>query len=182
MIKQEQDIDIALLAKGDVGLWRTFVRRISPVVFSVIRGTLISAGRDGGEAHDLLQELFLRLCKDNFRLLKQYNPERARLSTWLAVIARNMTIDYLRRRRPPTISLEEIPEQGSEETGIGHEMDGIVISFQVLPPRQMMVMKLMYEKDMDVKEVADFMGITEQSVRSMHHKAVKKLRSIVADG
>jgi RNA polymerase sigma-70 factor (ECF subfamily) len=179
LINHLQKIDIDLLVQGDRRQWKKFVRQISPVVFSVIKKTLVSAGRDAGEVHDILQELFVRLCDNNFRLLKSYDPKRARLTTWLAVIARNMAIDYLRRCRLRYTILGEIPDKGPDERSIKCDADHIILSFDVLPPRQMMVMTLLYKKDMNIKEVAGFMGITEQSVRSMRHKAVKKLRRIV---
>ena len=172
MIGQKQDI--ALLLRGDRRCWECFVREISPVIFTVLKRVLASSGCDENHAHDLLQDLFVKLCRDDFRLLRQYDPGRSRITTWLAIIARNMAIDYVRRSRPPALSIDEVPEQAAD----GHDTDraAIDISFDLLPPRQMLVMKLLYERDMDVKEVAGFLGITEQTVRSMRHKAIAKLR------
>ncbi len=176
MINHLSEIDLDLLVQGDHRQWENFVRQVSPVVFSVIKKTLVAAGRGEGEAHDILQEMFAKLCAGNFLLLKKYNPQKAKLTTWLAVIARNMAIDYLRRCRSQYCSMDEISAKGARNEDASLDADKIMLSFDLLPARQMMVMKLIYEKDMDVKEVARFMGITEQSVRSMRHKAVVKLR------
>ncbi len=174
MRQREYELDIDLLVTGNPKQWEIFVRQISPVVFSVIKKTLMSAGRNVYEAHDLLQDFFVRLCSDDFRILKRYDPRRSRLSTWLAVIARNMTIDHLRRSRKQHLSLDLLQEQKADEQP--DEGEHIHISFKMLPPRQMLIMKLLYERDMDVKEVAAFLGIAEQTVRSTRHKAVKRLR------
>ena len=178
MINHLSEIDLDLLVKGDHRQWKNFVRQVSPVVFSVIKKTLVTAGQDEGEAHDILQEMFAKLCAGNFLLLRKYNPEKAKLTTWLAVIARNMAIDYLRRCRAQYCCMDEISGKGAQDENADLDTDKIMLSFDLLPARQMMVMKLIYEKDLDVKEVARFMGITEQSVRSMRHKAVVKLRHI----
>ena len=182
MIEDLRKIDMDLLLQGDHRQWKIFVRQVSPVVFSVIKKTLAAAGQDSGEVHDILQDLFVRLCDNDFRILKKYDPKRAKLTTWLSVIARNMAIDYLRRCRFKYTSLDEVEYEKSEEHASKFDGDEIVLSFDTLPPRQMMAMKLLYEKDMDVREVARFMGVTEQSVRSMRHKAIKKLRGIVGSG
>jgi len=177
LIDHFQKIDIDLLVKGDHLEWKNFVRQVAPLVFSVIKKTITPAGRDAVEAQDILQDMFAKLCKNDFQLLKKYNPKKAKLTTWLAVIARNMAIDYLRTCRPQ-VSMEEISGNDTQEEGRKLDADKILLSFDLLPPRQMMVMKLLYEKDMDVKEAARFMGIAEQSVRSMRHKAVTKLKAI----
>ncbi len=179
MTSHLQKIDIDLLVQGDHEQWKRLVNQSSPIVFSVIRKTLASAGRDTGEAQDILQELFVKICARNFRLLKRYDPQKAKLTTWLAVIARNMAIDHLRRNRHQYVDLDEIPDKDAKDPFLEPDRERILLSFDVLPPRQMMVMKLLYERDMDVKEVAEFMGISTQSVRSMRHKAIGKLRKII---
>ncbi len=171
--------DFALLARGDKKEWDIFVKEVSPVVFSMIRRTLASAGHGQEEAYDLLQEVFIKLCRDDFRILKRYNPGRASISTWLCLVARNIAMDYLRRKRPATCSLENVPEP-AEEPGLS-DRDTPHIPLEKLPPRQALVMKLLYEREMDVREVAVFLGISQQTVRSMKHKAIKKLRRVSRD-
>jgi len=172
--QKSQEIEIKSLLSGDGQAWEAFVRKLSPIIFNVIRKTLQSSGIYKDEAHDLLQDFFVRLCANDFHILRQYAPQKASITTYLSIVARNMTLDHLRRRRNHFLSLEDLPEQSSGPEGQkGAKVD---VPFNVLPPRQLLVMRLLYEKDMDVKEVSDFLGITEQTVRSMRHKAVSKLR------
>ncbi len=172
-------MDIDLLLKGNRNEWEAFVRRVSPVAFSIIKKTLVSAGRDTQDARDILQEFFAKLCANNFRILKGYDPEKARLTTWLSVIARNMTIDYLRRFRYESLEQKDMADTSHEDEDARVDSKKIIISFDLLPERQMLLMKLLYEKGLSVKEVASFMGVTEQTVRSMRHKAIQKLRKIL---
>ncbi len=178
-MNNRDQVEIEPLLKGNREKWEAFVRYVSPVVYSVIKKTLVSAGRDTHDAHDILQELFARLCADNFQVLKRYDPEKARLTTWLSVIARNMTIDYLRRIRHEPIGTRDVADTGLENNDSRIDSGKVLVSFDLLPERQMLLMKLLYEKDLSVKEAASFMGITEQTVRSMRHKAIKKLRTIL---
>ena len=90
-----KDIDLAALGHGDKAAWDAFVRRYAGLVVSAVRGV----SRDGSDIEDLVQEVFVRLCKDGFRLLKTYDPARAGLSTWLTIVARSTARDGVASRR-----------------------------------------------------------------------------------
>src|SRR5215471_10938408 len=100
------DTDLASLIAGNKAAWDGFVRRYAGLILSAVR-TLV---REGTEAEDLMQEVFVRLCKDDFRLLKTYDPARAGLSTWLTIVARSTARDSLRRRQLPVTPLDAVPE------------------------------------------------------------------------
>ena len=65
--------DLAALIRGEKGAWDAFVRRYAALIMAAVRGV----AQEGGEAEDLAQDVFIRLCKDDFRLLKTYDPARA---------------------------------------------------------------------------------------------------------
>src|SRR5258707_15357920 len=75
--------DLAALMRGEKSAWDAFVRRYAALIMAAVRGV----AQDGGEAEDLAQEGFVRLCKDEFRLLKTYNPARGGLATSLTLLA-----------------------------------------------------------------------------------------------
>ena len=52
----------------------------------------------------------------------------------------------------------------------------------LLSPRQKLILGLLYERDMEVAEIAAHLGIDPQTVRSTHHKAMLKLIEHFADG
>jgi RNA polymerase sigma-70 factor (ECF subfamily) len=47
----------------------------------------------------------------------------------------------------------------------------------LLSPRQALVLELLYQRDLTPGEAAEVIGIDPQTVRSMHHKALVKLRA-----
>ena len=47
---------------------------------------------------------------------------------------------------------------------------------ELLSPRQKLVLTMLYEREMEVGEIATALGIDPQTVRSTHHKAMLKLR------
>jgi RNA polymerase sigma-70 factor (ECF subfamily) len=162
--------ELAALIAGDKGAWDRFVRRYAGLILSAVRSLI----REGIEAEDLLQEVLLRLCKDDFRLLKTYDPARAGLSTWLTIVARSTARDAQRRHRPPQTAIEDVPEKLLAVTDLHQEP--LKLPKDLLSPRQELVLTLLYERDLDVAEVAKILGVDPQTVRSTHHKAMLKLR------
>jgi RNA polymerase sigma-70 factor (ECF subfamily) len=47
----------------------------------------------------------------------------------------------------------------------------------LLSPRQRQILAMLYDREMDVAEIARALGIDAQTVRSTHHKAMIKLRA-----
>jgi RNA polymerase sigma factor (sigma-70 family) len=167
-----QDIDLAALGRGDKAAWDAFVRRYAGLVVSAVRGV----SRDGTDIEDLVQEVFVRLCKDGFRLLKTYDPARAGLSTWLTIVARSTARDAVRRRRLAAVALDDAPEAELAVPPV-EPVEKLRYPPDLLSPRQKEVLTLMYEREMDVAEIAATLGVDAQTVRSMHHKAMLKLRA-----
>jgi RNA polymerase sigma factor (sigma-70 family) len=164
--------DLAALIRGDKGAWDGFVRRYAALIMAAVRGV----AQDGGEAEDLTQEVFIRLCKDGFRLLKTYDPQRAGLTTWLTIVARSTARDAMRRRRIQGVNIEDVPEAALAVPAI-EPVDRLTYPPELLSPRQREILALIYDRDMDVAEIAIKLSIDAQTVRSMHHKAMVKLRA-----
>ena len=48
---------------------------------------------------------------------------------------------------------------------------------ELLSPRQALVLEMLYQREMEVAEVAKTLSVDPQTVRSTHHKALTKLRA-----
>ena len=167
-----QDGLVAALARGEKGAWQAFVRRYAGLVAAAVRGV----ARDPGEVEDLAQEVFLRLCRNDFRLLRSYNPARAGLSTWITIIARSTARDALRRHRPVAVPIEAVSE-GLLAVYPIEPARKLKLPEALLSPRQREILTMLYDRDMEVAEIAAALGIDPQTVRSTHHKAMIKLRA-----
>jgi DNA-directed RNA polymerase specialized sigma24 family protein len=86
-----------------------------------------------------------------------------------------VALDSVRRRRPPSVTLDDAPE--SAVAVAPSEPSGLKIPPGLLSPRQEVILAMLYDKDMDPAEVGKALGIDPQTVRSMHHKALTRLRS-----
>ncbi|MBF0523351.1 MAG: sigma-70 family RNA polymerase sigma factor [Candidatus Omnitrophica bacterium] len=100
---------IARLLSGDKRAWDEFVNLYSKDIYNSIKQTLnkhrvsVSSAAD-----DLFQEMFLSLCETNFEKLKSFKGlYEGRLKGFLETMARNRTIDYLRRIKTKSLEIEE---------------------------------------------------------------------------
>ena len=164
-------VSIALLS-GDGAAWEGFVRRYGGLIIAAVRGVAPSHG----DVEDLAQEVFVRLCKDDYRLLRSYDPQRAALSTWLTIVARSTARDALRRRRADTVPIDAVPEAQLAIDAV-EPTQKLKLPEALLSPRQREILAMLYDREMDVAEIARALGIDPQTVRSAHHKAMLKLRA-----
>lgn len=168
-------IDLRTLVSGNKRAWDGFVGLAAPLIHAVVRRALAPYRSSEDDVLDAAQDVFVRLCASDYRLLKTYDPARASLATWLAVVARSCAIDHARRRRQATTTLDDVPEAalGVED----RHVEKINIPQGLLTERQALVLRCLYDEERDVAEVARMLRIDAQTVRSTHHKALLRLRA-----
>jgi RNA polymerase sigma factor (sigma-70 family) len=160
------------LLRGEKAAWDAFVRRYGGLVVAAVRGVASVYG----DVEDLTQDVFVRLCRDDFRLLRSYDPARASLSTWITIVARSTARDRLRRRRPESVPIDAVPEAQLAIDPV-EPVEKLKLPEALLSPRQREILAMLYDREMEVAEIARALGIDPQTVRSAHHKAMLKLRA-----
>lgn len=148
------------------------MRRYAGLIVAAVRGV----AREANEVEDLAQEVFVRLCKEDFRLLRSHDPARAGLSTWITIVARSTARDAMRRHRPISVAIDVVPEAALAVDPV-EPVQKLKLPEALLSPRQRQILTMLYDREMDVAEVAVALGIDPQTVRSAHHKAMIKLRA-----
>ncbi|MHC4447463.1 MAG: RNA polymerase sigma factor, partial [Planctomycetota bacterium] len=93
------EVDLEACVNGSKQAWDAFVERYAAVILSAVRRTVSARVGDSGghDVEEAAQEVFLRLIKNDFRLLRSFDPQRASLVTWLTLVSRSVAIDYLRK-------------------------------------------------------------------------------------
>ena len=74
------------------------------------------------------------------------------------------------------VNIEDVPEAALAVPAV-EPVDRLSYPQELLSPRQREILALIYDRDMDVAEIAARLRIDAQTVRSMHHKAMLKLRA-----
>jgi len=88
------------ITSGDQAGWCELIRRLQPLIASVIVKTLCRWSRPQPHlVDDLVQETYLKLCADNFKALRKvhFAHDRA-LFGFLKVVASNVVQDHFRNR------------------------------------------------------------------------------------
>jgi RNA polymerase sigma factor (sigma-70 family) len=173
-------IDLQALARGDKRSWDAFVGAAASLINAMVRRALTPYGLGEEDVMDAAQDVFVRLCAQDFRLLKTYDPARAGLSTWLAVVARSAAIDHARRRRRPTQPIDDVPEAalGVED----RHVEKLKIPQGLLTERQTLILKYLYDEEREVADIARLLKVDPQTVRSTQHRALVRLRAYFREG
>ena len=145
------------LVRGRKGRLGGVCTALCRAVVAAVRGV----ARDAAEVEDLTQEVFVRLCRDDFRLLRSYDPARAGLSTWITIVARSTARDALRRHRPVAVPIDAVPEAQLAVDPV-EPVRKLKLPEALLSPRQREILAMLYDRDMEVAEIAAASGSTRR--------------------
>lgn len=172
-MQQDTEIELKALVAGDKRNWDAFCARYAPTINAAVRRAFGTGRPSPDDLLDAGQEVFLKLCREDYKLLREFDPKRAKLATWIGIIAYSTAVDWLRRKRP-TANIDDVPEAALAVQPV--EREQLQVPDGLLSERQALVLKLIYEREMDVPEIAQLLNIEAQTVRSTHHKALIRLR------
>ncbi|MBT3622005.1 MAG: sigma-70 family RNA polymerase sigma factor [Flavobacteriales bacterium] len=144
---------------------------------------------------ELAKDLTIESLGKAFKKLHLYTPSYA-FSTWLYSVARNHCIDYLRKNKLPTISIDKmmIDEDGKRNTfdliskDLNPEMmmekkQRIAILRQIvdqLKPKYRVLVKLRYFKELSYEEIADTLDVPLGTVKAQLHRSREQLFKIMS--
>lgn len=166
---------VALCLEGNAKAWNRFVAEYSTVIRHAVCWTLKHHGASVSSAEDIIQDIFFRLVKSEYKLLDNWDSTRGSLKTWLAVVSRSAAIDFMRTDRTYLYdAIEEHEELQAEMTNL---LDLPELPMHVLSTRQKSVLQCLYGEDLTAIEAAKKLDIHPQTVRSIHHTALQKLRA-----
>ncbi|MDB5292481.1 MAG: polymerase sigma-54 factor RpoN [Phycisphaerales bacterium] len=135
--------------------------------------------RSAADAEDLLQESFVRAYQN----LDRYDEKRP-FSTWLFTIAHRIAVSHHRRHKSAAHAAEVIADRmrGAERVEPGRQMADAEVrqifwetAGRVLTPEQFDATWLFYVEEMPAKQIADVMGRSWVSVKTILFRARKRL-------
>ena len=155
---------------GNLDAFEELIRRLQRRVYGFAYHHL----RDMDEAHDLAQEIFVKL----YRNLARYDPERP-FDPWFWKLAANTTINYRRKRVPmPAEPLEE--SSGEDTTSRGHD-PALVDALAQLDPAYRLPILLHYYADLSLEQVGQSLNLSVPAIKSRLHRARAQLRNSLAE-
>lgn len=178
----EEWVLMSRVASGDEGALAELYDRFGALVFKASRQVLNSRA----EAEDASQEIFVRLWKTADR----FDPRRAKLVTWVMLIARRHLIDRLRRKvaRPELLGLESenettfMPEGNA--SGLELPVEGnnaLRARIHELPALQREVIERTYLQGFTLREVSEQLQAPLGTVKSALSRGLARLRERMGD-
>jgi len=138
--------------------------------------------RDADEAQDAAQEGFVKAYKalNRFKRGHEFRP-------WLLRIVVNQSLTMLRSRRRGSAAAERLAlsersiSHGIDETVIDRERARLVwAALDSLREQERVVVYLRYFLNLPERELAAYLGCAQGTVKSRLHRALRKLREVVA--
>jgi RNA polymerase sigma-70 factor (ECF subfamily) len=180
------DADVMLRVKaGDEPAFEYLVQKYRRPMIAFMYRTV----HNSAVAEDLAQEVFLRI----YRSRENYEPS-AKFTTWLYRIATNLAVNHARdtrHERPEnTLSIDE----QDEETGLSFDVPDSSLSaeenlvrrerllairtrVQALPERQRTAVIMHKYQQMDYREIAEVLKLSESATKSLLFRAYETLRT-----
>ena len=135
------------------------------------------------DAEDLVQQTFLRLYRYRDRYVR-----RAKVSTFLFILARQVWIDELRKRKRRERLADEFAEEVAQHVApsAADEVAGagtvdLTAALAKLPEGMRLVVELGVYQDLPYAEVAEILGIPEGTVKSRMFNALAQLRGMLGE-
>jgi RNA polymerase sigma-70 factor (ECF subfamily) len=171
---------MGLASAGDIAAFEQIVERHQRMVVGTV-GRMLGTNSD---AEDIAQQVFVRVWKN----LKRYEP-RAKFTTWLLKITRNLVFNELRRRsRHPAVPLqsetdeEERPLKDERAVSpdaslLEHELqEAVDAAIAQLPESQRMAVILRRYEELSYDEIAEALDQSVSAVKSLLFRARTELR------
>jgi RNA polymerase sigma-70 factor (ECF subfamily) len=182
----ENDPDVQLMLsfqQGDKASFESLMRKYYPRLLNFIYRFL----GDQALAEDIAQETFIKVYQNAGR----YKPQ-SKFSTWLYTIAKNLSLNELRKRKQIAFSLNETFTDGDEEVINRIEDEAAVYpvekliseekseavkkAIDELPENQRMAIILLRYENFSYEEIAKTMGASVSAVKSLLSRAKETLR------
>jgi RNA polymerase sigma-70 factor (ECF subfamily) len=137
---------------------------------------------DAALAEDLTSELFIRVL----RAIRNDRTWRDSFVSWLYRIAHNLVVDVYRRRPPPSVPLEDIVSQSTEDDPVQATLETLdrerlQAAVHHLTTDQQQVLALRFGEGLTARETARIVRKTTGAVEALQHRALAAIKRILSE-
>lgn len=170
---------ISRLRRGDLSALTEIMTRYQHRMYRF----LLRLTQDPGLAQDLFQQTWLRVIEriGRYDARRQFEP-------WLFSVARNLTIDYMRQRRPHSLDatdetgeapIQRLAAEGKDPLECLLEFERgstLAAAMAELPVIHREVLTLRFEEELKLEQIAEISGVPLSTVKSRLLRALEGLR------
>jgi RNA polymerase sigma-W factor len=176
-LKQEDANLVERCLRGEEKAFEELLHKYRSPVYSIC----YRMARNHSDAEDLAQEVFIRI----FSVLERYDPSYP-FSSWLYRITSNLCIDFLRREKDRTVSIDkpvssgdgemprQIPSKGARpdrEVESQEMISALEEAIGMLPQHYRIIVILRHQEQLSYEEISDNLGIPLGTVKARIHRA-----------
>jgi len=167
---------IKAVLEGDTESFRLLVQRYQKPVIRMIANLI----NDRHICEDVAQEVFLAAYKK----LPSFDPARSSFSTWLFTVARNKSINAMKKKRIPSVS------NPPENPDFSEPVDSLIRdelfieldkALKSLSPGHRRALVLAEFENLPYEQIAQIEGVRIGTIKSRINRAKHRLRSVMDD-
>lgn len=132
------------------------------------------------DSEEVVQDALIKTLQN----LKKFNPEKGSFATWIATLAKNTALDFVRKKEYKiwSMSTDIIPEGYTKESEPDRRLvlcrDFLKSTFKELTDIQSKIIHLRFNENKSYEEIAGFLNLSIEHTRVLNHRAIEKLRAI----
>lgn len=191
-------------ASSEIGAWKEFVRRFHRLIATVVLRTASRLGNSSTETvDDLIQETYLKLCKNNFQILRDFDQRHPdAFLGYLKVVTSNVVRDHFKSSHAQKRGTNRVQEFGESFTptapehsaGSPFSMERNVLIQQVQAhlevcisgpdqQRNHRIFWLYYRAGMSAGAIANLpeIGLSTKGIESLILRMTRELRTSMAN-
>ena len=171
---------ISALIDRDEQMLAFVVQKYSKLLWKIAASILINAASIQ-DVEECIADVFIYL----WQFPEKYDPDKAKLSSWLSVIARTKAIDrYRQNLRKRELPMEEFVAEGlthAENTGINAEEEKLLSCIGALDEKEKELIIRRYYYEQKPAEIAVVLEIPKKQVENKLYYAKQKLKKMMEE-
>jgi len=172
----DEDLVEAIVKTNNTALFEVLYDRFSSLIYNKCYGF----AKDGDEAKDLTQDVFLKL----FVKLASFKG-KSKFSTWVYAFTYNHCVNYVTRNTAKKFEKQSVDYKDIENLSDDYEEDDssflsmkvekLKVALELISPEEKMILLLKYQDFLTIKEIATALEIGESAVKMRIKRAKDKL-------
>ncbi len=183
---------MACLETGSQAAWTAFVQRFQPLIASSVSNVVRRySSANPSLVDDLVQESFLRLCRDNCRCLRDFQAHHEEaIFGYIKVVATSVALDHFRARATQKRKGEVEADAAALDPAVSStSIENSVLLSQVESrlattesERDRTIFWLYYREGYTAKDIASIpgIGLSQKGVESCIYRLTQLLRSVLS--
>ncbi|MEI6221994.1 MAG: sigma-70 family RNA polymerase sigma factor [bacterium] len=172
---QSQDTFLAMAAQNNEEAFVELYDRYFPKLHAYVQYKIYT---NSTECEDITSEIMIK-TSDN---LDKFDPKKGHFAAWFFTLANNHIRDYLRKKKPTIVSLDDVEYHLSSKENVQKELEEkeqrkiLSQALSKLPQQEQDIIALKYGSEYNSTEIANITGLSPENIRVIVFRTLQKIR------